>query len=48
MTIPFDFADKLAMPLIVAPMLLVSNPKMTIAACRTGVIGSYPAHATRT
>jgi nitronate monooxygenase len=29
-------------------MFLVSNPKMTIAACRSGVIGSYPAHSTRT
>ena len=48
MTIPFDFADRLNAPLIVAPMFLVSNPKMTIAACRAGVIGSYPAHATRT
>ena len=48
MTIPFDFADRLKMPLIVAPMFLVSNPAMTIAACRAGVMGSYPAHSTRT
>ena len=48
MTIPFNFSDRLSIPLIVAPMFLVSNPKMTIAACRSGVIGSYPAHSTRT
>ncbi len=48
MTIPFDFAPRLRMPLIVAPMFLVSNPKMAIASCRSGVIGSYPAHCTRT
>ena len=48
MNVPFEFADRLKMPLIVAPMFLVSNPKMTIAACRSGVIGSYPAHSTRT
>ncbi len=48
MTIPFDFADRLNIPLIVAPMFLVSNPSMAIAACRSGVIGSYPAHSTRT
>ena len=48
MTIPFDFADRLRLPLIVAPMFLVSKPKMAIAACRAGVIGSYPAHSTRT
>ncbi|MEM1231360.1 MAG: nitronate monooxygenase, partial [Pseudomonadota bacterium] len=48
MAVPFDFADRLKIPLIVAPMFLVSNPAMTIAACRAGVIGSYPAHSTRT
>jgi nitronate monooxygenase len=48
MTVPFEFAERLTIPLIVAPMFLVSNPKMTIAACRAGVIGSYPAHSTRT
>ncbi len=48
MTVPFDFADRLKLPLIVAPMFLVSNPKMAIAACRAGAIGSYPAHSTRT
>ncbi|MEM7002453.1 MAG: nitronate monooxygenase [Pseudomonadota bacterium] len=48
MSIPFPFSDRLNIPLIVAPMFLVSNPSMTIAACRSGVIGSYPAHSTRT
>ena len=47
MTVPFPFADRLKIPLIVAPMFLVSNPKMAVAACRAGVIGSYPAHSTR-
>ena len=48
MAIPFDLSDRMKMPLVVAPMFLVSNPKMAIAACRSGVIGSYPAHSTRT
>ncbi len=48
MTIPFDFAPRLQIPLIVAPMFLVSNPKMAVASCRSGVIGSFPAHCTRT
>ena len=47
MNIPFDFASRMKMPLIVAPMFLVSNPKMAIAAAKAGVMGSYPAHATR-
>ena len=48
MAIPFNFSDRMKMPLIVAPMFLVSNPKMAIAACRSGVVGSYSAHSTRT
>lgn len=48
MSIPFDFADRLRIPLIVAPMFLVSTPKLAVTACRAGVIGSYPAHTTRT
>lgn len=48
MNVPFEFAERLKLPLIVAPMFLVSNPKMAIASCRSGVIGSYPAHCTRT
>ncbi len=31
-----------SLPIIVAPMFLVSNPKMVIEASRTGAIGSFP------
>ncbi len=46
--LPFDFAERLKVPLIAAPMFLVSCPALAVAACRAGVIGSYPAHSTRT
>jgi nitronate monooxygenase len=39
--------DKLAIPVIVAPMFLVSNPEMALAACAEGLLGSFPAHGTR-
>ncbi len=39
--------DRLAVPVIVAPMFLVSTPALVIAACREGLMGSFPAHATR-
>jgi nitronate monooxygenase len=39
--------DSLEIPVIVAPMFLVSNPAMALAACSEGVMGSYPAHGTR-
>lgn len=33
----------LRLPLIVAPMFLISGPDLVIAACRSGVIGCFPA-----
>jgi nitronate monooxygenase len=41
------FGGRVKVPLIVAPMFLVSSPAMTVAACSRGVIGSFPAHSTR-
>ena len=39
--------DRLAMPAIAAPMFLVSNPALTLACCAEGIMGSLPAHGTR-
>jgi nitronate monooxygenase len=36
------FADRLQLPLIAAPMFCVSGIDLTLAACRAGVIGSFP------
>ncbi len=38
---------KLSIPVIVAPMFLVSTPALVMAACREGLMGSFPAHGTR-
>ncbi len=38
-----DIKSKLELPVIVAPMFLISNPKMVIECCKNGVIGSFPA-----
>lgn len=48
MSLDFTFNGRVKVPLIVAPMFLVSNPPMALAACSRGVIGSFPAHSTRT
>ena len=48
MTLPPDIADKLRLPLISAPMFLVSGPDLVIDVCRAGVIGSFPAANCRT
>jgi nitronate monooxygenase len=39
--------DRMAMPAIAAPMFLVSNPALTLACCAEGILGSFPAHGTR-
>ena len=39
--------DRMAMPAIAAPMFLVSNPALALACCGEGIMGSFPAHGTR-
>ncbi|WP_417515900.1 NAD(P)H-dependent flavin oxidoreductase [Minwuia sp.] len=48
MSLPPEIADRLKLPLIAAPMFLVSGPELVIAACRAGVIGSFPTANCRT
>lgn len=48
MATDLTFGGRLRVPLIVAPMFLVSSPEMALAACSRGVMGSFPAHSTRT
>ena len=35
--------SQLALPVIAAPMFIVSNPELVIAQCESGVVGSFPA-----
>ena len=42
MPIPAQFLDRLSLPLISAPMFLVSGPELVIEACKSGVIGAFP------
>jgi len=42
-----DILDGLELPAIVAPMFLVSNPALVVATCAEGLVGSFPAHSTR-
>ncbi|GAB3358584.1 MULTISPECIES: NAD(P)H-dependent flavin oxidoreductase [Giesbergeria] len=43
MPIPVSLNQNLALPVICAPMFIVSNPDLVIAQCKSGVIGSFPA-----
>jgi nitronate monooxygenase len=42
MSIP-AFLSKLRLPVIGAPLFIVSNPQLVIAQCKAGVVGSFPA-----
>lgn len=37
-----DIKKRLSVPVIGAPLFIVSNPKLVIAQCKAGVIGSFP------
>lgn len=37
-----DLCDRLRLPLVGAPMFIVSNPELVIAQCSAGVVGSFP------
>lgn len=46
---PFDrLKGDLRLPLIAAPMFLVSGPDLVLAACRAGIVGAFPAPNART
>ncbi|OEC54368.1 MULTISPECIES: NAD(P)H-dependent flavin oxidoreductase [Pseudomonadaceae] len=43
MSLPALLENRLRLPLVTAPMFLVSAPPMVLASCNAGVVGSFPA-----
>jgi len=43
MSLPEQFHDCLSLPVIAAPMFLVSGPDLVIETCKAGVVGTFPA-----
>ncbi len=43
MAISKDLRDALSLPLVGAPLFIVSNPDLVIAQCKAGIVGSFPA-----
>src|SRR5690606_4583323 len=43
MPLPAQLEQRLRLPLVAAPMFLVSNPALVTACCTNGVVGSFPA-----
>ena len=42
------FISELSLPAVVAPMFIISGPKMVIECCKAGVVGTFPALNQRT
>ena len=42
------FKDSLSIPVVAAPMFLISGPKLVIECCKNGVVGTFPALNHRT
>ena len=43
MALPSTLKDKLRLPLIAAPLFIISTPDLVIAQCKAGIVGSFPA-----
>jgi nitronate monooxygenase len=43
MSRPDSLRERLSLPVIGAPLFIISNPDLTIAQCKAGVIGGFPA-----
>ena len=43
MSLPSPLFDPLRLPVIASPMFIISTPKLVIAQCQAGIVGSFPA-----
>lgn len=43
MTLPSPLFDTLRLPLVGAPLFIISGPELVIAQCKAGIVGSFPA-----
>jgi nitronate monooxygenase len=43
MSLPALFDQRLRLPVVAAPMFLVSTPQLVLACCNNGIVGSFPA-----
>ena len=42
------FMKDLSLPVVAAPMFLISGPRLVIETCKTGIVGTFPALNNRT
>lgn len=48
MAIPSAWSGRLRLPVVAAPMFLISGPDLVVECCRSGVVGTFPALNQRT
>ncbi len=48
MSLKASFIQNLSLPVIAAPMFLISGPKLVIECCKNGIVGTFPALNQRT
>ena len=48
MALPDSLKNRLSLPLVAAPMFLISGPELALACCQQGIVGSFPALNQRT
>lgn len=41
--LPAILKDNLRLPVVASPLFIISNPELTLAQCKAGVVGSFPA-----
>ena len=42
MSLPQNLRDALALPLVAAPLFIISNPDLVIAQCKAGIVAHSP------
>ena len=43
MALPALLRDNLSIPVVGAPLFIVSNPDLVVEQCKAGIVGSFPA-----
>ncbi|MDG0970473.1 MAG: nitronate monooxygenase family protein [Porticoccaceae bacterium] len=43
MALPPILSERLKLPIVAAPLFIISNPDLVIAQCKAGIVGSFPA-----
>ncbi|MDT3677733.1 MAG: nitronate monooxygenase family protein [Burkholderiaceae bacterium] len=43
MSLPAILSERLRLPIVAAPMFIISNPALVLAQCTSGIVGSFPA-----